>query len=214
MPRTVWSIFGSNPLSILSRSRNTSTSTTLVRGIEAVVPDVRQDHRLRDDPAGVAHQVFEQRELARAELDSRPVARDAARHRSSVRSPTVRRVDVGGAGRAPDQRLHAGEQLGERERLRQVVVAAGLEPLDAVVDRVPRAQDQDRCPHAAGRASLRSALRPSSFGSIRSTIATSYGAARGQLERRSRRRRRDRRQSPPPAALSRRSRRSSGRLRR
>src|SRR3954447_22670462 len=32
-------------------------------GIEAVVPDVRDDHRLRHDPSRVAHQVFEQREF-------------------------------------------------------------------------------------------------------------------------------------------------------
>src|SRR5688572_25692689 len=35
--------------------------------IEAVVPHVREDHRLRHDPPGVAHQVFEQRKLTRAE---------------------------------------------------------------------------------------------------------------------------------------------------
>src|SRR4051794_6830678 len=37
--------------------------------IEVVTPHVRQDHRLRDDLAGVAHQVLEQGELARAKLD-------------------------------------------------------------------------------------------------------------------------------------------------
>src|SRR5215510_16418205 len=47
--------------------------------IEAVVPDVRQDHRLRDDAAGVAHQVFEQREFARAEIDRFAIACDLAR---------------------------------------------------------------------------------------------------------------------------------------
>src|SRR5262249_22462804 len=47
--------------------------------IEAVVPHVRQDHRLRDDLAGVAHQIFEQRELARAELDRSSGAGDLSR---------------------------------------------------------------------------------------------------------------------------------------
>src|SRR3954452_17102497 len=35
--------------------------------IEVVLPDVRQDHRLRDHLAGVAHQIFEEREFARSE---------------------------------------------------------------------------------------------------------------------------------------------------
>jgi hypothetical protein len=29
--------------------------------IEIVVPDMFQDHRLGDDPAGVAHEIFEER---------------------------------------------------------------------------------------------------------------------------------------------------------
>src|ERR1044071_2260352 len=42
--------------------------------IECVLPDVRQDHRLGDDATGVAHQVFEQAELARPQLDRTAVA--------------------------------------------------------------------------------------------------------------------------------------------
>src|SRR2546423_3031149 len=38
-------------------------------GIEAVIPHVRQDHRLRDDLAHIAHQILEQRELARPQVD-------------------------------------------------------------------------------------------------------------------------------------------------
>src|SRR5579871_4914996 len=43
--------------------------------IEVVVPHVRQDHRLRYDLAGVPHQILEQRELARPQLDRRAAAR-------------------------------------------------------------------------------------------------------------------------------------------
>ena len=56
---------------------------------------------------------------------------------------------LGRAGRAADERLHARQQLGERERLGQVVVAAGLEAADAIVDGPPGAQDEHRRPHAA-----------------------------------------------------------------
>src|SRR5438045_7638306 len=46
--------------------------------VEAVVPHVRQDHRLRDDLAGVAHQILEQRELARPQVDGDGPASHAA----------------------------------------------------------------------------------------------------------------------------------------
>jgi hypothetical protein len=45
---------------------------------------------------------------------------------------------------APQQRLDARQQLGERERLHEVVVAAGAQALDSVVDRAQRAQHQHR----------------------------------------------------------------------
>src|SRR5262245_52818615 len=38
-------------------------------GIERVLPHMRQNHRLRYDLPGVSHQVFEQRELTRAQID-------------------------------------------------------------------------------------------------------------------------------------------------
>src|SRR5919106_1418189 len=47
--------------------------------IEVVLPDVRQDHRLRDDAPGVAHQVFEQRKLARPEFHGPTRPADAPR---------------------------------------------------------------------------------------------------------------------------------------
>ena len=60
---------------------------------------------------------------------------------------------LGSAGidglRAPQQRVHANEQLRERERLGQVVVAAGVEAAEAVRDPVARAQEEDRRAHAA-----------------------------------------------------------------
>ncbi len=46
------------------------------------------------------------------------------------------------------QRLHAGEQLREREGLGQIVVAARLQSLDAVVDRVAGTQEQHGDRHA------------------------------------------------------------------
>src|SRR5437016_4966181 len=63
--------------------------------IEVVLPHVREDHRLRDDTAGVAHQVFEERELARADVD-----------------------DLAGARHAPRQQMEDQVRDGQRSRLR------------------------------------------------------------------------------------------------
>jgi len=53
------------------------------------------------------------------------------------------------ARRASHDRPQARQQLGERERFRQVVVGAGVEPADAVADRIPRGQHQHRDPDLA-----------------------------------------------------------------
>src|SRR5262245_62790842 len=45
-------------------------------GVERVSPDVRQDHGLRQYAPRVAHQVFEQRELARPQFDELSSALD------------------------------------------------------------------------------------------------------------------------------------------
>ena len=45
---------------------------------------------------------------------------------------------------APDQRAHARLELGELERLDQIVVGTGVEPGDAIRDRIGGGDDQDR----------------------------------------------------------------------
>ena len=45
---------------------------------------------------------------------------------------------------AAEQRAQSREQLLERERLRQIVVGPGVQPVDTVADRVSRRQQQDR----------------------------------------------------------------------
>ena len=69
---------------------------------------------------------------------------------SSTRSPWA--ISSPGASSPAEQRSHAGEQLVARERLHEVVVGAGVEARDAVVDRVARGQHQDRKPRAPVRA--------------------------------------------------------------
>ena len=51
-------------------------------------------------------------------------------------------------GSPPHERPQPREELGERERLRQVVVGARVETGDAVVDAVARREHEHRRPHA------------------------------------------------------------------
>src|SRR5262252_8340105 len=39
--------------------------------VEVVFPDVREDHRFRNDFPGISHQIFKQRELTRTQVDGR-----------------------------------------------------------------------------------------------------------------------------------------------
>jgi hypothetical protein len=45
---------------------------------------------------------------------------------------------------AAAERPDPGEQLGERERLHEVVVCAGIEPFDTILHRVARGEHEDR----------------------------------------------------------------------
>src|SRR5436190_9139553 len=109
--------------------------------VEAVLPDVRQDHRLGDNLARVAHQVFEQRELARPQVDTLACARHLPRQQIHHQVAHRQRRRLRRARRAAHQCLDACEQFGKRERLRQVVVAACLQAANTIVDGPSRAQD-------------------------------------------------------------------------
>ena len=182
MPRTVWRSFGSKSRSIFSRRRWTSTSTMLVPRVEGVVVDVGEDHGLRDDAPGVAHQVLEQRELPRPQLDLPAGPAHLAGQEVHL---DVERGEARGlrrSRRAADEGLHAGEELGEGEGLGEVVVAAGLQAADAVVDGAARAQEQHRASAPRARAGPRRGARPSSPGSITSTMAASGGCGERPLQ--------------------------------
>ena len=57
---------------------------------------------------------------------------------------------MGRAGAAAQQRFDARQQLRERERLGEIVIAAGLEPADAVIDAAERRQHQYRSQDTLG----------------------------------------------------------------
>src|SRR5580658_4360897 len=111
--------------------------------VEVIIPDMLEQHGSRHHLARILHQIFEEPEFARLQDDFLGRARDL------VRQPVER--EVGDAqdrllrrafGAAARQRLHPGQQLRESVRLGQIVVAAGAQALDAVVDLAERGQNQ------------------------------------------------------------------------
>jgi hypothetical protein len=95
--------------------------------------------------ARMAHQVFEKSELPRGELDRCSISSDppGGRVQSQVPDP-----QLGGTfrGSPADERPEPGQQLGERERLGEVVVRAGVQPRDPVGNAVAGRQHEDRAP--------------------------------------------------------------------
>jgi len=109
---------------------------------EVVPPHILEDLSLREDALRVEHEEAQQIELGRGELQSRLAARNLVsrlvEHDVAVAQHVAREVARGTA----EDRLHAGDELGEAERLRDVVVAAGTEGGDLVRDRVLRGQEE------------------------------------------------------------------------
>ena len=116
--------------------------------------------------------------------------------RSKRRSPTLSTRGVSRQLRAPHQRLQPRVEFGQRERLDQVVVGAGLEAFDLVRQQILGGQHQHRHPRAAGLAQLaaqRQAVEPGQHaGRARSRRrdCRAPSAARSRRRARARRRRR------------------------
>ena len=75
-----------------------------------------------------------------------PAARDLALEQihPQIRHGEMGRILAARAAGAADERLHAGQQFGEREGFRQVIVAAALQAEHAVVEGGAGAEDQHR----------------------------------------------------------------------
>ncbi len=112
--------------------------------VEVIVPDVLEQHGARDDLAGMAHEVLEELELARLQLDGARAARDLAGEQVDAQIAHFERGLRGILPAAPAEHVDAREQLAEREGLGEIVVATGAQALDPLVDVAERAQDQDR----------------------------------------------------------------------
>src|SRR5689334_7046907 len=109
-------------------------------------PCLVQELVARQRLARMAQEALEQRELARAEIhrstaDGDPAASLVERDRTGGEDRV--RASRPGLGPASERSQPRGQLL-VGERLDEVVVGAGIEARDAVVDRVPGGQHQDR----------------------------------------------------------------------
>jgi len=98
----------------------------------------------REHPPGMLHQEPEEAELGRAERDRAAAARhlELGEIHLDVADPEPLVGDR--RPRTAQHRADAGDDLGRRERLRHVVVGAGVEPAHAVALLATRRQDDDR----------------------------------------------------------------------
>ena len=101
-------------------------------------------------------EVFEQPELTRLERDLLAAANDPMRQPVEFEIGDPILGFLAPAGVPAGQHLDPREQLGERIGLGQVVVAAGAQPADPVVDRAEGREDECRGRVAFGRAAGRS----------------------------------------------------------
>ena len=110
--------------------------------IEMVVPHRLEQHGSRHHLPGVAHQVFEDAELARLQIDPAAGANDGPGEEVQLQIGELQTGDrLRRRDRSPVERLQPGEQLGKGERLDEIVVAARLQAADAVVDLAEGAQE-------------------------------------------------------------------------
>ena len=112
--------------------------------IEMILPHAFEQHGAGDDLARMAHEIFEQAEFARLQVDVGLAALGGAGQKIEFEIAHLEPRLDGSRAAAAHQRIDAREQFHEGVRLRQIVVAAGLEPFHAIVHFGQRAQEQHR----------------------------------------------------------------------
>ena len=104
------------------------------------IPDVLHDHRAAERTSTIAHQILQDAEFLRCELNISAVACDLAANAIEGEIAHLQTLRQGLS--TAQQNAHASEQLDERKRLHQIIVGAAFQPFDAIIHGVPRAEDQ------------------------------------------------------------------------
>ena len=112
--------------------------------VEVKRPDVLQQHGAGDDLASVSHEVLEQLELLRLKIDGLARPRGVAFQKVDLK---LTDTDLGqglGEVRPTGEGVYACDQLGHGEGFDEVVVSAGFQPFDPVLDTVHGGQEYGR----------------------------------------------------------------------
>ena len=112
---------------------------------------------------GMAHQEVEQRELLGAQGNGPPPAPHTVARHVEHEVGHVQLALPARFGRATRQRAHAGQQLGEREGLTQVIVGPGIEAADAILHLIA-GREHEHGGAEAGRAQAPADLQPIQVG--------------------------------------------------
>src|SRR5258708_3472336 len=112
--------------------------------IEVVAPHVVGDLLATEDLVRMAHEVLEECELLGCQVDATLATLHLAGLEVEAELADDQAVADTGRRLSPRQGADPGQQLGEGEGLGQVVVGAGVQPRDPVLDRGPGGQHQDR----------------------------------------------------------------------
>src|SRR5450631_3659558 len=112
--------------------------------VEMVVPHVLQQHGAGDYLPRVLHQVFQQAEFARLQRNLSCAAADLMRQPVEFEIADAQHGFLATRPAPSRQHFDARQQLGERIGLGQVIVAAGAQALDPIVDLAERRQNERR----------------------------------------------------------------------
>lgn len=132
-------------LADLAADRSDEDLDDVGRRVVSVAPHPVEDLLAGEHIAGVKHEKFHDRELARRQVGDEVLARQPpvadVEHQAAgfdgVTGRLARRLTV------LDPQLDPGEQLGELERLGHVVVGTAFQPGDPVVDGIAGGEDDD-----------------------------------------------------------------------
>src|SRR5262245_54355006 len=105
------------------------------------MPHVAREHLARDDTPPMAQQKLEDVELLRGQFERLRSPRDLARHEIHFEIVVLELQDLVHPP-AAKQCADSREQLGEGERLDQVIVGAAVQSLHPVLDSVFRREDE------------------------------------------------------------------------
>ena len=112
-------------------------------GIEVKLPYVLEQHRAGYDLSRMTRQIFEETKFAWLEIDDMAVSGNRPRHQIDLQVGVLQyRLDER-SPRATAQGIHPCNELREGEWLGEIVISAGVEPGNAIIDSIDPNDNED-----------------------------------------------------------------------